>query len=159
MRDIAYIFFSVMLLVKFWSCGDNDATDPVPKISFVEFNKGFMVQNSLNTDSILIRLAFEDQDGDIGGMNSQNITVIDNRTKEIYDSFSFPSLPLNGKPAIGEVNIRLFTTCCIFPDRIPPCETPEQFPINELSLDIFITDEAGNKSNTITTPLISLLCR
>ncbi len=117
-----------------------------------------MLQGSLNNDSIIVTLSFVDQDGDLGGQNEPNIFVIDNRNNDIYDTYSLPRFPVRNKPTIGEIDLRLFNTCCIFPDGIFPCSSPSNFPINEMTLDIYIVDNAGNRSNKVTTPTITLRC-
>lgn len=122
-----------------------------------------MTQNSLNTDSIFVKFSFKDGDGDIGlepDVFERNIFIIDNRTGDTYDAFKAPVIPEQGasKGISGEVTLRLFTTCCLFPDNIPPCESPPQYPTDELTLDIYIKDRAGNESNHITTTPITLFC-
>lgn len=122
-----------------------------------------MVQNSLNTDSLIVRFSFTDGDGDIGldpDVFERNIFIIDNRTGDTYDAFKAPVIPEQGasKGISGEVSLRLFTTCCLFPDNIPPCESPPQFPTDTLTLDIYMTDRANNESNRITTTPIVLFC-
>ena len=118
-----------------------------------------MFQGAINSDTVYIFLQFSDGNGDIGGFNSQNIIVIDKRTDERYDSFSLPELPLSKNGVNGEIIVRLFTTCCIFPENIPPCEAPDDYPTNELILEIFLLDEAGNESNRVLTDPITLLCQ
>jgi len=122
-----------------------------------------MIQNSLNTDSIFVKFSFKDGDGDIGlepDVFERNIFIIDNRTGDTYDAFKAPVIPEQGasKGISGEVTLRLFTTCCLFPDNIPPCESPPQYPTDMLTLDIYIKDRAGNESNRITTTPITLFC-
>lgn len=135
-----------------------------PQIEFISLSKLSMVQNSLNTDSIYISLSFTDGDGDIGGMTetqNQNIFLIDNRTGESYDKFRIDDIPQQGATngISGEITLRLYTTCCVFPvDNIDVCEAPIDYPTNELTLDIYMIDRAGNMSNTITSDPIILLC-
>ncbi|MBT8189613.1 MAG: hypothetical protein KJO29_04230, partial [Bacteroidia bacterium] len=58
----------------------------------------------------------------------------------------------------GEIQVKLFTTCCIFPGLIPPCVNPPEYPTNEITFDIYMFDDAGNQSNTITTQSVTLIC-
>ena len=152
------IYLYLVLAFCIISCGPEQINDIVPQISYIGMSKNVMNQGSLNNDTTFIFLTFSDGDGDIGGQNTENIIVIDKRNDERYGSYSLPSLPQSGKGVNGEVTIRLFTTCCIFPEDIQPCETPPQFPNNELVLEIFFRDEAGNESNHVTTDPITLLC-
>ena len=148
-------FFLVIIL---GSCGDNAGDSVSPTIEFLGMSNDTMSQSSLNIDSTLIRIRFEDPDGDIGGTETRNLIIIDTRTGEEYDSFSLPDLPESKDGVEGEITIRLFTTCCIFPENIPPCEAPPQYPENELILNIFMLDDAGNRSNEISTTPVVLLC-
>ena len=117
----------------------------------------------MNTDSLFLTFSFKDGDGDLGsGANNirENITIRDGRTGDIYDLFKIPDIPNPGvaNGLEGEITIKLFTTCCIFPDNIPPCLSPPQFPTNDLNFTILLKDDAGNESSTITTPFVTLNC-
>lgn len=153
----AALIFIVSAYV-FISCEEEPKVNAIPSISFVHVTDDTMFQSSKNIDSTFVVINFEDTNGDIGGKNSKNIVLIDKRTGEFYDSFSLPELPQANRGVRGEIAIRLFTTCCIFPENIPPCERPQKYPSNSLVLDIYMMDEAGNKSNQITTTPITLLC-
>lgn len=152
------IWLSIVMLIVLVSCQEEPKDNAIPSISFVEILDDTMFQSSINMDSTYVIIRFEDKNGDIGGKNNANIVVIDNRTGDIYDTFSLPELPQASRGVRGEVAIRLFSTCCVFPDNIPPCETPTKYPDNLLTLDIYMLDEAGNQSNRITTTPITLLC-
>jgi len=120
-----------------------------------------MIQSAVGlTDSVFVSFNFEDGDGDLGKDQILDLFVIDNRTDEIYNNFSIPMLPEQGagNGISGQISFKIFSTCCIFPDGIPPCESPTEYPDNELSLSIYIVDRAGNQSNTIQTSTIQLLC-
>ena len=152
-----------MISLTVLSCSDNPNFSDVPEIEFLSFSKNELTQNSLNTDSLFIRISFQDGDGDIGldeSDISQNLILTDNRTGEVFDRYKIPTIPIQGAQngIQGEIMIKVFTTCCIFPDMIPPCESPVSFPTNELSFDIQLTDRAGNDSNVVTTQSITLLC-
>jgi len=145
------------------SCVKSPNFSDIPEIEFVGLSAPTMVQNSLNTDSIFVQFSFTDGDGDIGLSTEtfdQNIFIFDNRTGDRYDAFKAPVIPEQGasKGIRGEITVRLYTTCCLFPDNIPPCESPIQYPTDTLTLDIFIKDRAENESNRITTSPIILLC-
>lgn len=122
-----------------------------------------MVQNSLNTDSLFLKISFRDGDGDLGSRPGEavtNILVIDNRTNEVYDRYKIPVINEQGSQngIEGDITVKLFTTCCIFPDEIPPCVSPIQYPENKMSFSIAMADDSGNESDTIVTPEITLLC-
>ena len=158
MRPLYYVIFCVVSAMSAGCNGDAVNLGQAPEISFLDLSKDTMVQGSLNNDTTFIRISFTDPDGDIGGFDTKNIIITDNRTGEEYDSFSLPELPGGNNGVTGEIEIRSFTTCCIFPDNIPPCDSPPQYPVNELDLTIELVDESGNRSNAVTTPTIILLC-
>ncbi len=145
------------------SCTNNPGFDEVPEIEFIGFTKSVMDQGDLNTDSLFMTFSFRDGDGDLGsGMGNirENIIITDTRTGDVYDFFKIPDIPNPGvqNGLEGEITIKLFTTCCIFPDSIPPCQSPPQFPTNEINFDIILKDDAGNESEAIRTPAITLNC-
>lgn len=163
MKSKVRYLFLVLFVGTILACTNSPNFPITPEIEFIGASKNSMIQNSLNTDSIFISISFTDGDGDLGGItdaSNQNIFITDNRTGEIYDRFRIPDIPQQGASngISGDIIMRLYTTCCLFPENIPPCEAPLDYPTNELTLDISIMDRAGNMSNTITTPPIILLC-
>lgn len=129
----------------------------------MSLSKDTLVQGNGFTDSIFVRFNFKDGDGDLGSDNSvlRNISLVDRRTNFEDPTFKIPPLPIGGGQTgiEGSITIKVFTTCCVFPDGTPPCLNPSDYPENELSYDIIMTDDSGNTSNTITTPPIVLLCQ
>lgn len=161
------IFTNILLLCGFClilsSCVRSPGFSDIPEIEFIGLSQSSLQQGSLNSDSLFVQFSFTDGDGDIGfesAVFEQNIFIIDNRTGESYDAFRAPVIPEQGssKGIEGTVTLRLFTTCCLFPDGTPPCEAPPNFPTDTMTLDIFITDRANNSSNQITTTPIVLFC-
>lgn len=150
-----------MVFINF-GCTQDPGFSDVPEITFLSFSKTEMNQNSLNTDSLFLTFSFKDGDGDLGveGSVSETIIVKDNRTGETFDRFKLPEIPPVGAQngIEGEITLKVFTTCCIFPDSTPPCLAPPDFPTNDLNFDIYMVDAAGNMSNTITTDFITLFC-
>ena len=134
----------------------------VPKIDFVSLTKDTMLQGLNQEDSIIVTFHFEDGDGDIGRMTdseANNVFFIDTRTGQLDNSFGIPFVPPQGSSngIEGEVYIKIFSTCCIFPVG-DPCQPSTEFPIDALTYEIYIKDRAGHESNRITTPVITLLC-
>ena len=148
--------------ISFHSCTKDPNFSDVPEIDFISFSKMEMVQNSLNTDSLFLKISFKDGDGDLGLANStlETIVLTDNRTGETFDRFRLPEIPPVGAQngIEGEITLKVFTTCCIFPDGTPPCLNPPDYPTNQMNFDIYMMDAAGNMSNVITTEFITLLC-
>lgn len=156
------ILFTLLLLSMFNSCLVKEGSNS-PSIEFVSFSDSTMVQSSINGDSIYLTIRFEDVDGDIGRTTSQtgtDIIIYDLRTGNVYDNYRLPNLPEQGskRGVEGTIRLRLFSTCCIFDDNIPPCSVVEDTPENTLSLGIVLIDRADNMSEQITTPPIRLRC-
>jgi len=158
-------FFLLLLTVSIivYGCIQKPDFSEVPELEFVGFSKTTMNQGTVNNDSTTLIVNFTDGDGDIGFASDvfeTNLTVVDNRTGNLYSNFKIPAIPEQGanNGVSGEMRILLLNTCCTFPDGIPPCESPEEYPTNELTFDIYMVDRAGNMSNVITTSPITLLC-
>jgi hypothetical protein len=123
-----------------------------------------MTQDNLNTDSVFLYFSFTDGDGDLGLEStdtSRNIFIIDKRTGNFQDKFKSPYIPEEGigNGITGDIELLLFTTCCLFPENIPPCSSPAEYPLDTIIYEIYITDRSGNKSNIIETEPIVLMCK
>lgn len=136
-----------------------------PTLEFRNFSKTEMRQGAFAEDSVVLTLFFTDGDGDFGSPSNspeRNIFMRDNRTGQTFREYKAPFVPEEGagNGISGTIDIVMLTTCCVFDPTtgIPPCEKPAAFPTNTLVLDIFIKDRTGNKSNTITTPPLTLRC-
>ena len=160
------LFLGISILCTgIYSCINSPDYSDTPEIEFVSLSNLQMSQRPLNSDTTVVTLTFKDGDGDIGfstGTPGENIFVIDNRTGEFYDRFRIPAIPEQGanNGVSGTINMVLLNTCCIFPpqDSIPACESPSQYPDNDLTFTIYMKDRAGNKSNEVQTPIIKLAC-
>ncbi len=159
---VANYFILFIVLFGFYSCTPDPSFSEIPEIAFISFSKSEMAQNSLNTDSLYLKFSFKDGDGDLGNAETltENIILMDNRTGEVFDRYRIPEIPPIGSQngIEGEITLKVFTTCCIFPDSTPPCLNPPDYPTNQINFDIYMKDDSGNKSNTLTTEYITLLC-
>lgn len=116
-------------------------------------------------DSLTIYLLLRDGDGDIGYSNSDSvfnsIFIRDMRTGNVSEQFNIPEIPeniaVNGIEA--ELELKIYTTCCLFPDNIPPCSVVEGYPTDTLIYEIRIQDRAGHLSEAIQTSPITLICQ
>jgi len=157
------IIILLIISLALFSCADAPNFTDTPEIEFIGFSKTEISQSSGNEEFLTVSFSFNDGDGDIGQgdmSNTTDIIFIDNRTGEIYDQFKSPFVPEQGSNngLSGRIDIVVFSTCCVFDDGTPPCESPPNTPTNNLSFDITLTDRAGNVSNVVTTPSITLLC-
>lgn len=124
-----------------------------------------MNQGALLQDSITVVIYFEDGDGDIilGSNDSTPSVFLVNRiTQAEVASFKLDLIEENGleNGISGELRLRVYTTCCDYPPNIPrlPCEISPEFPIDELLLEAYIVDRAGNESNRAEIAPIYLRC-
>lgn len=162
MRFLIICFYLVFL----GSCIQPPDYTDVPSLEFKGFSKSTMNQGVFEEDSVTLTLFFTDGDGDFGNSGQsmeKNIFIMDKRTDEIFREYKAPFIPLEGagNGISGTISIKVFSTCCIFPEAsgIFPCEASEEFPSNDLVLDVYIKDRAGNQSNTVTTTAIKLNCK
>lgn len=135
-----------------------------PVITFQSLSKDTLLQSDLNSDSVFISFSYTDGDGDLGFSDrdtNQSVFLVDTRSGFIQDRFKLPQIPDQGTAngIFGTVKMLVYTTCCTFPNGIPPCSAPSQFPTDTVRYEIYMVDRAGNQSNSIITPPITLLCR
>lgn len=145
------------------SCIDAPDYPDVPQIEYIGLSSNTMNQSAVNEDSLTLFFSFTDGDGDLGLMPNDaatNIVVTDTRDRNIRDLFKSPFIPEDGigNGISGEIQLKLYSTCCIFPDGIPPCDRTSDILFDTLKYEIFIRDRAGNQSNVITTDEIILKC-
>lgn len=144
------------------SCSQEESADSIPKISLKQLSKTSMIQGDLNQDSLWLVINFEDGDGDLGfgSLDSkQDLFVTDLRTGNLHDAFKLPDLPpSNGDLQKGSISLLIYTSCCIFPNNIPPCSTPAQYPTDSLSLELYLIDRNLNKSNILNIQEIIINC-
>ena len=158
------LFYGFALAVSFLlACSDPPDYPIEPQIEFVGISKDTLSQSDLNEDSLLIRISYTDGDGDLGvdgDSPEQSIFVTDLRNGQLLDQAKIPKVPEQGSSngIFGELEFRLYTTCCLFPDLIPPCSNPAQYPTDTVVFEIYITDRAGHESNRVQTSPILLLC-
>lgn len=165
LKNTISILILTILVMGFYSCINSPDYSNTPTLEFVSLSNLQMSQRPLNSDTTIVTIEFTDGDGDIGFSTEtpgENIFVIDDRTGEFYDRFRVPAIPEQGanNGVSGIINMVLLNTCCIFPpqDSIPACESPVQYPDNDLTFTIYMVDRAGNKSNEVKTPAIKLKC-
>jgi hypothetical protein len=135
-----------------------------PYLEFIGVSKDTLKRGAMFEDSTFVTFSFTDGDGDIGHPDTLDLFVKDTRLGIIDNQYIIPEVPKlgNGNGIKGEITIRLFTTCCIFPTNLglDPCkdETPS-FPYDKVVYEIFLVDQAGHKSNTIQTTPIYIRCK
>jgi len=159
---IAFILLFFLIILS--GCVSKPEFPDIPHLEFTGMDKNNMVQGDFNSDSIFIYLKFTDGDGDIGFETTDslpNLFVIDSRTNNIAESIKIPKLPDTGtgNGVSGEIELKLYTTCCLFEDNIPPCSVIDNIPYDTLYYKIYLIDRAGNSSDTVYTDPIILECK
>jgi hypothetical protein len=160
---LKYASLAVFLLA--WAACTKAPQYPIePVLTFKGFSKNTMKQN-LNraSDYIDIVINFTDGDGDLGNKEDgakEDVFVYDIRDKVVSDNYKVPFVAPqgNGNGINGEMTLRLFTTCCKFPDGSIPCTPSTTYLSDTLRYKIWIKDRAGHKSNELEIPYIFLQC-
>ncbi len=165
MRDyikILILFF--ILCTCLTNCTESPHFPVEPHLEYKGISKKSIKQGSLNTDSLFIYLYFTDGDGDIGIEQSdslQNLFIIDSRTNKQAESIKIPKIADAGigNGISGEIELKVYTTCCLFNNNIPPCSVVEGVNTDTLTYKIYMIDRAGNKSEIVETESIILECK
>ena len=141
MKNIIYLSAIVLL----FSCEKEQVISDTPIIEFKSISPATVQEYS---DDIIITISYSDGNGDLGENNPDihNLFVEDNRNGIVYQ-FRIPHLaPDNNSIAIeGDLNI-----------TINGSGITDESSSQQLNYAIYVTDRAGNKSNTITTSTITI---
>jgi hypothetical protein len=150
-----------ILTVTNWSCLKAPDYPIEPVINFISLSKDVVKQSQFNLDSTYITFGFTDGDGDLGDRDSVNIFLTDQRIKTNPIVYKIPLLAQNSgaKGISGEIKLRVYSECCIYPNGETPCFPSTTYPTDTLVYSLYIKDRAGHKSNIIYTPPIILLCQ
>jgi hypothetical protein len=141
MKNIIYLLSFVLL----FSCEKEQVISDTPIIEFQSISPTTVQEYS---DDIIITISYSDGNGDLGENNPDihNLFVEDNRNGIVYQ-FRIPHLaPDNNSIAIeGNFNI-----------TINGSGITDESSSQQVNYAIYVTDRAGNKSNTITTSTITI---
>ena len=147
----------IALLALFTACQKNDNLPSVPKIEFLGFSKESLVQNG--QDSMLLRFAYQDLEGDLGYETGDNIFIYDPRTGQRLASYQFPLDPNSPQTQEGELQLIVYSACCIYQDTVPNCGPHPSVFNEDFSYELQLIDQAGQASNRLLCPPIRLLCQ
>ncbi len=153
-----FLFFAAFIA----TCATPPDYPVEPTIEFIGVTKDTMARGSFFNDTTFIQFSFTDGDGDIGDGDSLQLFLKDSRNGFVND-FRIPFVPeLGASNGIkGEISVRVFTSCCIFPPELflDGCNDEfAQMPYDQFSYDVFIKDRAGHESNIIQTTPIFIRC-
>lgn len=137
------------LIVFFWalaaaSCNGNKSNPP--EINLEEVSPGTIQEYK---DSIYMRISFYDKDGDLGEnfTDDPNLFVIDNRLGLAHE-FRISNIVPGG----AEVSIQGELEWTINSVYVTGSENSET-----VDYDIYVVDRAGNQSNVLVTPAITIV--
>jgi hypothetical protein len=145
MINLKYLKFIGCLGVLFYACKKDDTSSNPPSISLISVQP---IDVQEFTDSIVFTIAYDDLDGDIGFPNADTMSLwLKDARLTNPDAFFIPPLaPLDQQVHIsGEFNI-------ILPNTFRLGTGPQE----QTSFEIWIKDRAGNLSNRVETPLITI---
>jgi hypothetical protein len=138
------------------SCISPPEYPPEPFLEFASITRTDFSE-SLN-EPIVLRVSFTDGDGDIGhgtpsaGDTTRNVFLEDSRV---------PGFPINyhidAVEGVGNVSAISGFIDLRFNPGFFACLGSE--PSDTLSLSLYLIDRAGNRSNTIRTPVLTLRCQ
>ena len=149
MKNIHRINFVVLAFIILLgvSCKkDDSAWGPIPELEFVSISPSSLVQYS---SPLTITIKYKDGDGDLGENNPDvvNTFITDSRNNLTYNFRTRQLAPDNANIAImGNLNI-----------EIPSVSLLGDGNSETVTYSIYMTDRAGNKSNTITTSGVTIL--
>lgn len=140
--------------------GSGPVFDPTPEISLVSITPDRVTHGSV--DSLKITIHFQDGDGDLGAIEGSapgpNLWVVDQREGVVDTvgtfSYTIPNLsPDTKNPSIqGTIEVTMDAPI-LRKYFVPPFTQPSE---EEVSFQIYLVDRAGNMSNTILTPPITI---
>ncbi len=167
-----YIFYGLSVLVVsslLFTCSKPPQYPSEPLITFTNLSKNQIAQSRSGitlTDTIVVRFAFRDGDGDLGSPDSTNIILKDSRDG-FQNFFKINAIPKLGPGSAieGEIAIKLSNSavtryfCCTYPNTRLTCIPNAEYPTNTMYYSIRVRDRANHWSNEIKTTPITILCQ
>tara|TARA_B100000768_G_scaffold142155_1_gene133972 strand:+ start:226 stop:657 length:432 start_codon:yes stop_codon:yes gene_type:complete len=141
MRRLTYILIVILL----FACKKDDALSLAPTIEYQSISP-LTAQEYI--DDIIITISYTDEDGDLGenSPDIDNLFIEDSRNGIVYH-FRIPQLAPNGY----QIDMQGIFNITINGSGITNSSNSQQ-----VNYVIYVKDRAGNKSNTITTPNITI---
>lgn len=133
-----------------------------PVLTFETLSKDTLDRGYDDEDATTVTLSFTDGDGDLSGLDTNNMFVIDTRTGFTEGNFTIPDIPPvgGGNGISGDIIFNLKTTCCNFPEPgLAGCEDVlPGFLYDTVVYEVYIIDQAGNESNKVQLNPIYIRC-
>ncbi|MEM8583375.1 MAG: hypothetical protein AAGF87_03850 [Bacteroidota bacterium] len=158
----------LVLALTCYACADAPEYPVEPVITYEGVSSTEIFQSTSGIrDSITIFFSFTDGDGDLTGVDTNEVDIIvsDSRVESLSTGFTFPDIDRDGtgNGISGDASIVLdniaFSFCCLDLDSEEICMEFPDFPEDEVIYTIQVRDRAGNFSNIIQTEPITVLCR
>ncbi len=143
-----YSFILLILPLLFFSACEKES-EKFSEIPLIEFKSISPQQATAYSDSVRIEIFYRDGDGDLGENNNEvkNCFVTDSRNGVTYEYRIQQLAPDNAMIAIqGTFHIYLKSVPMM--DNLATSE--------QVTYSIYVTDRAGNQSNTVTTSVITV---
>jgi hypothetical protein len=145
MRNLFIIAIISLIAV---SCNKKHKYDNIPKLTFSKLSQNSVQAGSDTT--LLISFLFEDGDGNIG-FGTNNLFLKDSRDTQ-WLPYTIPVIPEKFNPDNGLAGVMIVDYEAAF---LLLRSDSLHLESDTLTWDIYMKDQAGNVSNTITTsPLI-----
>lgn len=159
------IVVAVAILFTLGACLQPPEYPIEPVLTFQGLSRDSMIQGAGQEDNISVFMSFTDGDGDIAPRATDtvpNIFLINTKTLEQVTTFKLDPIPEEGAEngISGEIRLRVFTTCCDYPDFVTafPCTPTNEYPVDTLNIEAYMVDRAGNESNRVQFSPIYLIC-
>lgn len=144
-KYLQYVIVCGLALLALSSCKKEDEKPQVPTITFKSISEESVVQFNNN---VTITFSYEDYQGDLGETDPDkySLRIKDNRLSD-YDWFHIPPMT----PDLQELHIK-----GDYALELPPLFILGNGTEEVTHFSIQIRDRAGNWSNTITTPVVTI---
>ena len=158
-RNILWLFAATLLAA---GCVSPPEYPEEPVIAYEGVNKdSIYAQVTGIPDSIVFHFSFTDGDGDLSSEDSTDVFYTDSRFPNTVTPLALPPIPQEGtgNGISGDIFFTLINTGqvnCVYNGRFP-AQDPA-YPVDTFSLQLFILDRAGNRSNTVKTETIQIKC-
>ncbi len=145
-KSFSKLIFALCLILFIASCKkDDEGISNTPEIEFVSVTPSNVVEYQ---DSLVFRISYRDGDGDLGenGNGVDNFFLTDSRNSVTYKFRIQQLAPDDANIAIqGELDVVLQSAAVL---NGQASET--------VTYSIHIVDRAGNQSNTVTSPVVTV---
>ncbi|MCR9288715.1 MAG: hypothetical protein NXI23_15170 [Bacteroidetes bacterium] len=161
MNALKYAIISLSIGIIF-ACSTPPEFPLEPVLTFESISKDTLNRGYDDEDQTEVIISFTDGDGDLSGLDTNNMFLIDTRTGFTEGNFTIPDIPPVGvsNGISGDIIFTLKTTCCNFPEPgLAGCEDVLQgFLYDTVVYEVYVIDQSGHESNHIFLDPIYIRC-